>query len=107
GKANSPDQAMPHACKLYEPRGREEDCPSGGNGGCAAGLALSRHAYSGGPVRHRASALLSAATQSLRGWGRSRRRIGPHAKDRLVSRGQSVSSVPRDVGDADPESEMV
>ena len=64
----------------------------------SARLALPGYAHAGRSIRLRPAALLPAAAQLVRGGSDRRRRLRPHAEDRLAAVDQPVQSVPRDVG---------
>ena len=80
---------------------------AGRRGRHSAGLALSRHADAGGPVRRRPAALFPAAQEPLRGRRDRRRRLRPHAEDRLAPVGQPVQPVPGHVGHDHPQAQVV
>ena len=96
--AGRADPAVHHPLELHEPRGDRAGRAAGGRGRHPAGLALPRHADARRPVRRRPAALLPAAAEPVRGRGDRRRRLGPHAEDRLAPVDQPVQPVPRDVG---------
>ena len=73
----------------------EQGRPARRRGRHPAGLALPRYAHAGRPVRLRPAAVLSAAPEPVRGRRDRRRRLGPHAEDRLAAVDQSLQSVPR------------
>ena len=93
-----PDPPLHHALQLHEPRGDRAGRPAGRRGRHPAGLALPRYADPRRPVRLRPPALLPAAAEPVRGRRDRRRRLRPHAEDRLAPVDQPVQSVPGDVG---------